>query len=94
MRAVEIRLPPSDLSKQMAAMRIWLDEHRFEPSSFACRDSEFGVLVCLEFKIARQADEFAERFGGRAGGPLAGEPSEEAIGEILETELSSCGVVV
>ena len=93
MRAVEICLAPSELPKQMGAMRIWLDQHRFEPSRFACRDSEYGVLVCLEFRIARQADEFAVRFGGRAEGPLAGEPEDDAIGEILETDLSPYGVV-
>ena len=93
MRAVEIRLAPSELPKQMAAMRTWLDRHRVEPSSFACRDSEYGVLVCLEFRIARQADEFAERFGGRADGPVIGEPEDDAIGEILETGVSPYGVV-
>ena len=93
MRAVEIRLPPRELSTQMAAMRIWLDEHRFEPSSFACRDSEYEVLVCLEFKIAREAEEFAGRFGGRADGPLAAQLDDDAIEEILETDLLPSGVV-
>jgi hypothetical protein len=49
----------------MGAMRVWLDEHRFEPSGFSCRDVDDGVLVSLEFKIAYQAVAFAERFGGR-----------------------------
>jgi len=93
MRAVEIRLPPRELPTRMAAMRIWLDEHRFEPSSFACRDSEYGVLVCLGFKIAGQAEEFAEHFGGRADQPSAAQPGDDAIGEILETDLSPSGVV-
>jgi hypothetical protein len=93
MRAVEIRLPPSELSKQMAAMRVWLDEYRFESSSFACRDSEYGVLVCLEFKIARQADEFAKRFGGRASGPPIDESEEEAQIGLLEPALSPGGVI-
>jgi hypothetical protein len=93
MRAVEIRLPPRELCTQMAAMRTWLDEHRFEPSSFACRDSEYGMLVCLEFKIARQAEQFAGRFGGRADGPLAAQLGDGAIGEIWEPELLPSGVV-
>ena len=84
---------PRELSMRMGAMRIWLDEHRFEPSSFACRDSEYGVLVCLEFKIVRQAEEFAERFGGRAGGRLAAQLENAAIGEILEADLLPSGVV-
>jgi hypothetical protein len=50
----------------MGTMRIWLDQHGFESSSFSCRDVDDGVLVSLEFRIAHQAHAFAERFGGRA----------------------------
>jgi len=50
----------------MGAMRVWLDQHRFEPSGFSCRDADDGVLVSVEFAIAHQAVAFAERFGGRA----------------------------
>ena len=66
MSAVELRLSPGDLPREMGAMRVWLDQHRFEPSGFSCRDVDDGVLVSLEFKIADQALAFAERFGGRA----------------------------
>ena len=57
MHVVEIRLRPSELSMQMGAMRIWLDEHRFEPSSFACGEGTSEVVVSLEFKIGYQAEE-------------------------------------
>jgi hypothetical protein len=50
----------------MGAMRVWLDQHRFELSGFSCRDVDDGLLVSLEFKTAHQAVAFAERFGGRA----------------------------
>jgi len=53
----------------MGAMRVWLDQRRFELSSFSCRDSDDGVLVSLEFKLAYQAHAFAERFGGRTDAP-------------------------
>jgi hypothetical protein len=69
MSAVELRLSQSALPREMGAMRVWLDQHRFEPSSFSCRDVDDGVVVSLEFKIASQAHAFAERFGGRADGP-------------------------
>lgn len=69
MSAVELRVSPSDLPREMGAMRVWLDQHRFEPSSFSCRDVDDGMLVSLEFKIADQAHAFAERFGGRANRP-------------------------
>ncbi len=64
MRTVEIHLKPSELFEEMAAMRIWLDERRFEPSIFTCRDSGNGVLLRIDFKVAPEAGAFAERFGG------------------------------
>ena len=71
MHVVEIHLKPSDLSKQMAAMRVWLDEHRIDVSTFACRHKDDGMLVHLEFRLAHPAAAFAERFGGRASRPSA-----------------------
>ncbi len=64
MRTVEMRLQPQELSETMAAMRIWLDERRFEPSSFTCHDCGSGVLVRIDFKVAEEADAFARCFGG------------------------------
>jgi hypothetical protein len=73
MRTVEIRLQPRELSETMAAMRIWLDERRFEPSSFICHDCAAGVLVRIDFKIAEEADAFAQSFSGSVDtGPARG----------------------
>ena len=86
MSAVEIRLNPRDLSREMGELRVWLDEHRFERSGFSCRVGDGGLLVCLEFKVAYQARAFAERFGGRANGSSAADavvaelPPSEVIG--------------
>jgi hypothetical protein len=88
MRAVEIRLQPSELSEQMGAMRIWLDEQRVESSSFKCHDNEYCVLLSLEFKVARHAEEFARRFNGRISGPLDCDHDGAPTGQILETGLS------
>ena len=71
MHVVGIRVKPSDLSKQMTAMRLWLDEHRIDLSTFACRHTEDGMLVDAEFRLAHHAAAFAERFGGRAHRPLS-----------------------
>jgi hypothetical protein len=79
MSAVELRLSASALPREMGAMRVWLDQHRFEPSSFSCRDVDDGVLVSLEFKIADQARAFAERFGGRAAGPMTAREPTAAV---------------
>ena len=87
MSAVEIRLSPSDLPREMGAMRVWLDQHRFELSSFSCRDVDDGVLLSLEFKIAHQAIAFAERFGGRA------DAASELPPATLDVSVSSSGVI-
>ena len=60
--AVEIPLRSDGLSAQMVAMRVWLDKERVEPSKFSCRESECGMLIRVEFRSAREAEEFAERF--------------------------------
>ena len=88
MSAVELRL--SDLPREMAEMRVWLDQHRFETSGFSCRDAEDGVLVSLEFKNAGHAHAFAERFGGRANGPTL---SSAAYPPALDAGVSASGIV-
>ncbi len=87
MSAVELRLSPSDLPRQMGAMRVWLDQHRFESSGFSCRDFDDEVLVSLEFKIASQAVAFAERFGGRA------DAGSELPIAALDAGVSASGVI-
>jgi hypothetical protein len=87
MSAVELRLNPSDLPREMGAMRVWLDQYRFEPSAFSCRDVDDGVLVSLEFKIANQAHAFAQRFGGRA------DAASELSPATLDAGVSSSGII-
>ena len=65
MYQVEMRLKPAELLETMAAMRVWLDERRFEPSVFTCRDGIADVLVGIAFKTANEGQAFAGRFGGR-----------------------------
>jgi len=77
MYGVDINVQSGHLSRQMSAMRIWLDEHRFEPSTFSCRDTDRGVLVCVEFKVPREAEAFAEHFDGRANGGSSPDIEEE-----------------
>ncbi len=64
MHRVEVRLHREELPDKMAQMRMWLDEHRFEPSIFSCRGFESAMLVRLAFTEAPVAAAFAERFGG------------------------------
>ena len=93
MSAVELCIAPSDLPREMGAMRIWLDQHRFEPSSFSCRDADDGVLVSLEFRIAHQARAFAERFGGRAAGLPTENGGREQPQTTVVAEVSASRVI-
>jgi hypothetical protein len=76
----------------MSEMRIWLDQNRFESSTFSCRDANYEVLVSVEFRAARQAAAFAERFAGRANAPSIADPEQQSAGQILETGLSRYAV--
>ncbi len=83
MRTVEMRLQPQELSEKMAAMRMWLDERRFEPSGFTCHDCGAGVLVRVDFKVAEEADAFARCFGSSVDAS-----SPVVIGEALPGRVS------
>jgi hypothetical protein len=93
MSAVELRLDPSDLSREMSAMRVWLDEHRFEASSFSCRHEDDQVLICLEFARAHEAQAFANRFGLETSARTAVDGGDELARGPLATGLSPSGMV-
>jgi outer membrane lipoprotein-sorting protein len=65
MLTVEIRLAAGELREQMSAMRMWLDERRWQPSVFSSRDDGRGVRLSIAFKNAGEGEAFARRFGGR-----------------------------
>ena len=46
-------------------MRVWLDEHRFEPSVFACDEDAAAMRVAVTFVNPGEAEAFAGRFDGR-----------------------------
>lgn len=66
MRSVELRLSASHLSKNLAAMREWLDRRGFQPSVFRYKRDDDGieVVIYVTFKIDTEAAELAEEFGG------------------------------
>ena len=93
MSVVEIRLNPSDLSREMSAMRVWLDEHRFEASSFSCRHEEDRVLVCLEFARPYEAQAFASHFVLETSARTTPDAGDELPRGPLLTGLSPSGLV-
>ena len=62
MRTVTVRMEAADLSRQMAAMREWLDRHRCEPARFACDQRGDAVVVSVEFSNEREGEAFASHF--------------------------------
>ena len=82
MHIVNIRVEREDLSRRMSEMRMWLDECRFEPSTFSCLGQNFGVLVSIKFRVAQEAEAFAERFGSRADRPSGARTEVGVIPEI------------
>jgi hypothetical protein len=87
MYAVDICVKPGDLSREMSEMRTWLDERRFEPSSFSCHDKAFGVLVSVGFRIADQAEAFARRFVDVTDQPSGAYVERDAASKVLEQAL-------
>ena len=79
MQTVEIHIAPAELPQQMAAMRTWLDEHRFEPTSFACDETAADMRVSVTFGGADAATAFASRFAGRLQGVEAAGLRQEAM---------------
>jgi hypothetical protein len=65
MHTAEVRIATNDdFAAQLKDMRLWLDEHRFEPSTFTYSFLNTGMSVQVSFKIGDEAEAFARRFGG------------------------------
>ena len=69
MRTVMIRLRAVDLAAEMAAMRTWLDEYRYEPSKFTYDQLGDTVAVCVDFNKDEEAEAFRKRFDGHEPEP-------------------------
>jgi hypothetical protein len=65
MTTVEVPVPAHDVSTPMRDMRQWLDDMRFNPSSFTWRETAGRFVVRVRFKVSEEAVAFAEHFAGR-----------------------------
>ena len=68
MHTVEILMNRTDLRDQMGAMRVWLDERRYEISVFNYHQDNGGIVFTVVFDLAEEAEAFANRFAGRLAG--------------------------
>lgn len=65
MRTAEVRITgDDDLGGRLTDMRVWIDRHRFEPSSFTYFFLDPGMKIRVLFKIDDEAEAFAQEFGG------------------------------
>jgi hypothetical protein len=61
-KTIAIRLNKPDVSRGMAQMRSWLDQHGYAPSRFDWEQRGDKVVFSVVFMIDAEADEFAARF--------------------------------
>jgi hypothetical protein len=54
----------NDLVERLTDMRVWLDKHRYEPSTFTYFFVDPGMRIRVAFKIAEEAEAFAHQFRG------------------------------
>ena len=65
MHIVEVRTTgDDDFGTLLKEMRLWLDEHRFEASTFAYFDLNPGMRIQVSFRVGEQAEAFVRRFSG------------------------------
>ena len=65
MRVTEVRiLDEHDLAERLTDMRVWLDEHHYEPSTYTYFFLNPGMKIRVSFKIDDEGEEFAEKLSG------------------------------
>ena len=69
MRTITMRVRAVDFAERIAAMRIWLDEHRIEPSKFKYSEDGNDLLIDVSFEVADEAAAFSARFNGESTEP-------------------------
>ena len=62
---VELRIAEhEDFGGRLTDMRLWLDGHRYEPSTFIYFYLNPGMMLRVSFSIDEEAEAFARQFGG------------------------------
>jgi hypothetical protein len=65
MHTAEVRIAADDdFGGRLKDMRLWLDDHHFEPSTFTYFYLNPGMKIQVSFKISDEAEAFAKRFEG------------------------------
>ena len=64
MRTITIRVRAVDFAEWMTAMRVWLDQHQFEPSKFKYAEDGDELVIDVSFEADVEAAAFSARFNG------------------------------
>jgi hypothetical protein len=54
-QTIKVRLPEADLSKEMAAMREWLDRNGYVAERFNCAQNGDEVVLSIDFMFQEAA---------------------------------------
>jgi hypothetical protein len=75
MPTITTRVRAVDFAERIAAMRIWLDEHRIEPSRFKYSEDGSDLLIDVSFNDAVAAGAFSARFNGGGSHATSANPT-------------------
>jgi hypothetical protein len=64
MGTATITLRGADFARKMSEMRIWLDQHLFEPTRFTYKQDREIIVLSVDFQEDRHAKAFQSRFAG------------------------------
>ena len=64
MQTAEVCIPDDNLVERLTDIRVWLDEHHYQPSTFTYFLFHPGMMIRVLFKIDDEAKAFAQEFGG------------------------------
>jgi len=68
-RTAELHITGDDnFVQKLTDIRVWLDQRRFEPSTFTYFFLEPGMKIRVSFKNDDEAGAFADEFGGSLHG--------------------------
>jgi hypothetical protein len=65
MHTATVTLRGAEFAQKMSEMRIWLDEHFFEPIRFTYRQNREAIVITVDFQEDHHAEAFESRFAGR-----------------------------
>jgi hypothetical protein len=69
------------IAHQMAAMREWLDRHRYARTRLVYDQTENALVISVEFPDDLEGEAFARRFDGQ-------EPRQPLLGDLLCGEVA------